>query len=153
MADYFAVPRSLADSAIAAEPPDGNAVVSAERIGEAGLLLWLNLAAGDRSYSIDLGQSLRGQRFAYRPVAGPPGVPSGVLQHRVEAVLSQSGLVTAADGIHLLPTGGNAVLTLALLGKIYPENTVLGEAAPWSAVWSAGKGYGAKFILGTPQPG
>ena len=74
-----------------------------------------------------------------------------MVSHDIGAVLGQPGLVTAHDGIHLLPTDGDAVLTLALLGKIYPENTVLAGTADWSEVLAAGKGYGAKFVIGLPQ--
>jgi hypothetical protein len=151
LADYLAAPRSLLDATATAPAPSGDARVSFERAGDRGLVLWLALDAGDRVYRVDLGQSLRGQRYAYRPAAGRGGVPANVLKHGAQDILSRSGLVTAEGGIHLLPTDGNAILTLALLGKIYPENTVLGEAAPWGTVLSAGKGYGAKFVLGVPQ--
>ncbi len=105
---------------------------------------------------MDLGQCLRGQRFAYRPAAGSAAAaltaaPDDVVSHDIGAVLGQPGLVTADDGIHLLPTGDDAVLSLALLGKIYPENTVLAGTANWSGVLTAGKGYGAKFVIGLPQ--
>ena len=39
---------------------------------------------------------------------------------------------------------------MALLGKIYPENTVLAGAANWGEVLAAGKAYGAKFVIGLP---
>jgi hypothetical protein len=60
--------------------------------------------------------------------------------------------VTADDGIHLLPTGDDPLLTLALLGKLYPGNVVLAGTANWGAVLAAGKGYGARFVLGVPRP-
>lgn len=150
LADYLAAPRSPIGSASGEPPPTGEATILAEPIGERDAVLWLDLSAGARSYKVELGQCLRGQRFAYRPRADGAGTPADVQAHRVEQILAQPGLVTARDGTHLLPTDGNALVTLALLGKIYPENTVLGEAATWSDVVAAGKGYGAKFVLGTP---
>ena len=47
----------------------------------------------------------------------------------------------------MFDTDGDPLLTLALLGKIYPENVVIAGNAPWDAVLAAGKGYGAKFVL------
>ena len=156
-ADYLSAPRSpigpsssdvdfLDEAAIVAEPMDDESVT-----------LRLKLTTSERSYRVDLGQCLRGQRFAYRPAVAavpataPTAAPNDALSHDIGAVLGQPGLVTADDGIHLLPTGGDAVLTLALLGKIYPENTVLAGTADWSNILRAGKGYGAKFVVGLPR--
>lgn len=150
LADYLAAPRSEIGAVADDAPPTGDGTILAERVGEGEAMLWLDLSAGARSYRVELGQCLRGQRFAYRPQAGKGGMSDGVETHRAEEILVQPGLVTAGDGEHIVPTGGNALVTLALLGKIYPENIVLGEAAPWSDVLAAGKGYGAKFVLGTP---
>lgn len=150
LADYLAAPRSAIGPARGEAPPSGDARIVTELTGEGAAVMWLELSAGERSYRVDLGQCLRGQRFAYQPQSGGAGTPADVQTHRAEAILVQPGLVTAEEGTHVLPTGGNALLTLALLGKIYPENSVLGEAAHWSEVVAAGKSYGAKFILGTP---
>jgi hypothetical protein len=156
-ADYLSAPRSpigppsddvdlLAEAAILAEPADEDSV-----------RLRLELTTDQRSYRVDLGQCLRGQRFAYRPIANttaaavPTAAPNDVVSHDIGAVLGQPGLVTADNGIHLLPTDGDAVLTLALLGKIYPENTVLAGTTDWSDILATGKGYGAKFVIDLPQ--
>jgi len=148
--DYFAAPRSQIDDSAVAPPPDGDARLSVERIGECAVILWLVLEAGTVAYSIDLGQCLRGQRYAYQPTSRQGIAPLQVVEHDIGGVLSQHGLLTAKNGIHLLPTKDNAIVQLALLGKIYPENTILGDAAPWAAVLSAGKAYGAKFVVGAP---
>lgn len=150
LVDYLAAARSAIGDGTAGTPPTGDATILAEPVGERAALLWLDLSAGSHSYRVELGQCLRGQRFAYRPQAVREGVAVEAQVHRAQDILVQPGLVTASDGTHLVPTGGNALITLALLGKIYPENTVLGEAAAWSEVLAAGKGYGSKFILGTP---
>ena len=150
LADYLAAPRSGIGAVVDDAAPTGDGTIVAEQISEGEALLWLDLSAGARSYRVELGQCLRGQRFAYRPQAGKDGAAAEAQVHRVQDILVQPGLVTASDGTHLLPTGGSALVTLALLGRIYPENTVLGEAAAWSEVLAAGKGYGSKFILGMP---
>lgn len=150
LSDYLAAPRSAIGDVPEEAPPTGDATILAEPVGEGEAVLWLELSAGTRSYRVELGQCLRGQRFAYRPQAGSVGMSGDAQVHRAEEILVQPGLVTESDGTHLVPTGDNALVTLALLGKIYPENTVLGEAAPWNDVLAAGKSYGAKFVLGTP---
>ncbi|WP_430789699.1 hypothetical protein [Actinoplanes sp. G11-F43] len=68
---------------------------------------------------VDLGQALRGHRFA----GGGPASPGG---RTVSAwpVLTAPGLVHNDDGDALLPAGDDLVL-LALLGRLYPENVVL----------------------------
>jgi hypothetical protein len=148
--DYLAAPRSAIGASAAGGPPTGDGTILAEPVGEGEAILWLDLSAGARSYRVELGQCLRGQRFAHRPQPGREVASGGLETHRVEEILVQPGLVTAPEGKHIVPTGGNALVTLALLGKIYPENVVLGDAAPWNDVLAAGKGYGAKFVLGTP---
>lgn len=148
--DYLAAPRSRIGSGADDAPPTGDATIIAEPVGEGDAILWLDLSAGVRSYRVELGQCLRGQRFAYRPEAGKARTSADAQIHRVEEILVQPGLVTASDGTHLVPTAGNALVTLALLGKIFPENTVLAEAAPLNDVMAAGKKYGAKFVLGLP---
>jgi hypothetical protein len=152
-ADYLSAPRSLIGPPSDDVPLRDEAAIVAEPADEDGVRLRLELTTGQRSYRVDLGQCLRGQRFAYRPVADAAvaAAASDVVSHDIGAVLGQAGLVTAHDGIHLLPTDGDAVLTLALLGKIYPENTVLAGIANWSNILRAGKGYGAKFVVGLPQ--
>ena len=150
LSDYLAAPRSRIGAVADDAPPTGDATIIAEPVVEPDAILWLELSAGVRSYRVELGQCLRGQRFAYRPQASKEGTSDRVDTHRAQDILVQPGLVTASDGKHIVPTGGHALVTLALLGKIYPENVVLGEAAPWSDVLAAGKGYGAQFVLGTP---
>lgn len=153
-ADYLSAPRSpIGPKSDDGSLPDEAAIV-AEPADQDSVRLWLELTTDQRSYRVDLGQCLRGQRFAYKPTAdaAPTSAPNDVLSHDIGAVLGQPGLVTADDGVHLLPIGDDGILTLALLGKIYPENTVLAGAASWGDVLAAGKGYGAKFVIGLPKP-
>lgn len=149
-ADYLSAPRSAIGPPMDGRLEDEASIV-AEATGDDGAILWLTLNAGRHAYRVDLGQCLRGQRFGYRPIAGASTLaPHDVFRHDAGAVLGQPGLVTAEHGVHLLPTGDNALVALALLGKIYPENTVLAGRSAWRDVLAAGKGYGAKFVVGIP---
>jgi hypothetical protein len=141
-ADYLAAPRSTL-----AETSGGDLEQDATIVAE-GSTLWLEIGIDARKHRIDLGQCLRGQRFAYRPAAGrTTRAPVEVTHHPAAGALGAPGLVTAEAGVHVFDTDGDPLLALALLGKIYPENVVLAGTAPRDAVLAAGKGYGAKFVL------
>ncbi|KAL4996696.1 hypothetical protein BDV10DRAFT_186934 [Aspergillus recurvatus] len=111
-----------------------------------------------QSVSVDLGQIARGKRYSY----GPSDSGYSLLNHRVifhaahEISLSGSELGTEADtGIVTASVGGfhviNAeerIVTLAVLGKLYPENVVLlpmGDALERAV--NAGKGFEPKFVV------
>lgn len=144
LADYFAASRSPLGRSAGLHLDDGAAILAE------GTTLLLEIGADGRRHRVDLGQCMRGQRFAYRPAAGATATePLEVKHHGATAALGRPGLVTAESGIHVFDTAGDPLLALALLGKIYPENVVLAESAPWNAVLAAGKGYGAKFVLVT----
>lgn len=87
-------------------------------------------------WTADLGQALRGHRYAARPT-GPQGtsaVDTGAWSGC--AVLREDGAVAVPDG-GLIPTGGQRALTLALLGRLRPGNVVLWtgqDAAPASVL-------------------
>jgi hypothetical protein len=141
-ADYLAAPRNTLGKPSGGQLEDGAAIVAEDAA------LWLEIGADGRTWRIDLGQCLRGQRFAYRPAAGAvPREAIAVTHYDAGAALGQPGLVMADAGVHVFDTGGDPLLTLALLGKIYPENVVVAENSSWDAVLAAGKGYGAKFVL------
>lgn len=107
----------------------------------------------DQCVSVDLGQISRGFRYAYRvtpdsnssfatsdksrnddknPDASMSNESAGFSQsslvHSPTALLTESapGLLSSSKqpSIHVIPTN-SALLTLALLGRIYPENVVL----------------------------
>ncbi|KAI9845001.1 MAG: hypothetical protein M1837_005145 [Sclerophora amabilis] len=113
--------------------------------------------------SVDVGQISRGRRYSYRAdetevrsatetreAAMGFSITSNI--HSSTDVLTQPGhgLVTAEKGgIHLIPAKDN-VVGLALLGKIFPENTVLlspGQSARDAE--NAGKTFsnGPKFVI------
>ncbi|MFC9708689.1 hypothetical protein ACFTRD_11045 [Paenibacillus sp. NPDC056933] len=115
-----------------------------------------SLEKGGCVFTVDLGQLFRGHRFSYRP-EGNINSKSAIMKristsfHRVEDILSHSGLVTNIDeGIHFIPTGRNELVQWALLGKLYPENVVLldkGDEEELEAAFVSGKGYGTQFMV------
>ncbi|GAA1626218.1 hypothetical protein [Actinoplanes couchii] len=72
---------------------------------------------------VDLGQALRGHRFASGGPAAGDGPVLGAWP-----VLTAPGLVENTDGDAVLPAEGDDLVLLALLGRLYPENVVLAGA-------------------------
>ncbi|WP_405628534.1 hypothetical protein [Streptomyces sp. NBC_01174] len=92
----------------------------------------------------DLGQALRGHRFAHREEAAegtpPPPAAGAARTADVRAVPDAPGLVWTQDGeVAVDATGQDDLAVLALLGRLYPENVVLRPAGP-AAVSSGGPG-------------
>ncbi|KAH8600028.1 hypothetical protein B0O99DRAFT_347747 [Bisporella sp. PMI_857] len=112
--------------------------------------------------AVDLGQIARGKRYAYTASSSPglqPSRTSSSLGFSVPSYLhspidiltkSGSGLaVSKRAGIHLIPTR-DSIVKLALLGKIYPENTViLNPGQNPQVVEETGKSFSdsAKFVI------
>ena len=153
--DYFAAERSDAASlpGAAHEPAPGAALT--------GRLVMSQPAQGTRTATIevtdgrgvatvDLGQALRGHRHAYRSAqAATPYLPTEPTPVPLPAwsVLAAPGLVWSPDGAYVVRSPQDALVRLALLGKLYPENVLLfveGTASP------AGKAGPARFELRTP---
>ncbi|WP_339289900.1 hypothetical protein MKY48_16655 [Paenibacillus sp. FSL W8-0187] len=117
--------------------------------------LQFSLEMKGNEVAVDLGQLFRGQRFLYRPqrssYAGSEFIKREYINwHPAEDILSHSGLVTNADGIHFIPTGKNELVLWALLGKLYPENVVLldkGDQEELEAAYVSGKGFGTQFLV------
>jgi hypothetical protein len=84
-------------------------------------------------WAVDLGQALRGHRYAARPA--PDSGPAGAEDRPAAAwsgcaVLRADGAVTLPDGGGVLPTGGQRALVLALLGRLRPGSVVLWAGQP-----------------------
>lgn len=126
------------------------------------LELRLELDTGT-SISVDVGQVCRGHRYAYMAHQSSSSVSENgsrtinheaetppVIVHDALSVLLQSkeqGLVTAQGGLHVITTQ-DPLISLALLGTLYPGNVVLlpkGERLEQAE--KAGKGLQPKFIL------
>ncbi|MBP1974225.1 hypothetical protein [Cohnella thailandensis] len=163
--DYYAAPRSEAGSGTPGnedtlllseghyEQPDVARLLPATDSDRT--MLRFSLEVEGREFSVDLGQLFRGHRFLYRPqgngnadVAFAKRASIGL--HQASVILAHSGLVTNADGIHFIPTGGNELIRWALLGKLYPENVVLldkGDRDELEAAYVSGKGFGTQFLV------
>ncbi len=124
--DYYAEPRSpLPGARVVAGPlPEGRIVAGPVTGGHR--TAHIEVTRDDVTLSTDLGQALRGHRFARRggPGDGRGGPRDGVLVDPW-AVLGADGLVSA-DGVRVDPAGLGDVATLALLGKLYPDGVTVG---------------------------
>ncbi|OXM88350.1 hypothetical protein [Paenibacillus rigui] len=163
--DYYAAPRNEAGTGILGnenilpvsedhydEPSIARLLPNA---GSDRTTLRISLNMEDREFTVDLGQLFRGQRFLYRPQENNNANATVVRRtpislHQAANILSHPGLVTNADGIHFIPTGGNELVLWALLGKLYPENVVLldiGDEEELESAHAVGKGFGTKFLV------
>lgn len=134
--------------------------------GTTALNLVLSFDDG-RTAAVDVGQISRGRRYSYRASDSSAGKQSfktdsttsdvfsgeSLSIHDAVELLSKQpadGLVSAAQGgLHVVPVRDQLV-GLALLGKIYPENTVLlGEGQKANDAEAAGKSFAteAKFVI------
>lgn len=168
--DYYAAARSQLGSGSEASGGEETTLVG---IVEASLqatltsggdqaVITFQLRANEGTYAVDLGQVFRGHRFHYRASSAEGReIDTSTVQekpviahHAAGKVFSLSGLITNEEGTHEIATGGNELVIRALLGKLYPENVVLlerGDAEELEAAVSAGKRFGAKFLLRAGQ--
>ncbi|OJJ78547.1 uncharacterized protein ASPGLDRAFT_160586 [Aspergillus glaucus CBS 516.65] len=130
------------------------------------LELRLELENG-KCISVDVGQVARGHRYAYMAQNPSPPSPSAsvngngttngeaktatAIVHDAASVLLQTeeeGLVTTKQGgLHIIPIQ-DPLVSLAILGKLYPENVVLlPKAERLEQAEKAGKGLEPKFVL------
>ncbi|MGO4751394.1 hypothetical protein AB4212_22730, partial [Streptomyces sp. 2MCAF27] len=137
--DYYAAPRTLIEhlppttgtpgpitTRIVAEP-----VVDGTRTAHVEVT---HAAHNDATARVDLGQCLRGHRFAHRqdPAAHPkahPEAPGDTRTADTWAVLRAPGLVWTEGGdVTLDATEQDNTVVLTLLGRLYPDNVVLRPA-------------------------
>ncbi|KAJ5606619.1 hypothetical protein N7510_009400 [Penicillium lagena] len=116
--------------------------------------------------AIDLGQIARGHRYSYfarqsndlpesteilsDATIEPQKTPASVIVHRPTDIfkIPNTGLLSAkAGGVHVIPAV-DPVVTLAILGRLYPENVILlprNEALCQTE--NAGKGFEPMFVI------
>lgn len=101
-------------------------------------------------FSVDVAWIVHGIQNAYRLSAHEPqsAWANDIYLHDPTALLHKEGLIMAAEeGIHAIPVKHN-VLKLALLGKLYPGNVVLGvKPQDIGKCWTVGKSHGPKFVI------
>ncbi|SHN48152.1 hypothetical protein [Cryptosporangium aurantiacum] len=129
--DYYTAPRTLIETLPgpgAAHALRGRVVAGPVREGIRTARV--EVTRGTASASVDLGQALRGHRFASRqgPAAGGDAGPIRPVDGW--AVLSADGLAWTEDGDVLVDASGqDDLVVLAVLGTLYPENVVLRRAS------------------------
>ncbi|SCB27938.1 hypothetical protein [Rhizobium hainanense] len=151
--DYFAQTKSqIGLVSAASDQGAAHARLEARSIGENEALIDIVVTLGEK-FRIDLGQALRGHRFAYRPAVETYAVRFAELSdeapvtHPLSDLLSLPEIATADSGIHIIQFPDDPLASLAILGKIYPENTIIRGEASWDEVGRSGKKYGARFVL------
>lgn len=121
-------------------------------VSEAGrTLVRLELELAGRRFAIDAGRIARAARYAQASVETTDTDPRAafpVVWHAAEDLLNASGFVSAAQGVHAC--AADSLVTLGLLGVIYPENVIVAQEEPLGALRRCGKGYGALFLIGEP---
>ncbi|MEU8726871.1 MULTISPECIES: hypothetical protein [Streptomyces] len=89
-------------------------------------------------WRVDLGQALRGHRYALRPdAAAEPGPLPETTVVPGRRLLPEPVLFTAAAGRYRVLTEGDPLLALAALGRIHPDANVLYSGQNWPSVRSA----------------
>ncbi len=160
--DYFAAPRAavrppdaMADTALDSEQRSGAStidMVARPSDTTGAMTLSLRVTGSGPDSEIDLGQAVRGHRYAYL-VTGPAGsgaplaAPPQAVRLSVAAVLGADGLLWAEEGTFLVAGTADGQEALAVLGAIYPENVVVSMHGDWPSVVSAGKAGPARFVI------
>ncbi|NEA44508.1 hypothetical protein [Streptomyces sp. SID11385] len=148
--DYYAAPRTLVEDL----PPTGPArspLTARTRPGplaDGARTARIEVTVDGTTTRVDLGQALRGHRYAKRVADGgnDSGAPTGSGSEAgagsdaprtgpVPAVLRAPGLVwtEAAEGASVDASGHPDLVVLALLGRLYPEYVTLRAAGPTEA--------------------
>lgn len=169
--DYYAADRWPLDGAVAG-PGDGAsdrlASASAQLVDsestDGARTVAINVQRGADEARIDLGDALRGHRFAYvEPDDAEPGTDSGghgTERHadaaRVDAetpldpwsVLATPGLGHSETGTWSIDArGASDLVQLALLGRLYPENVILATGREAGTPTTVGKRGPARVIV------
>ncbi|MGI5439750.1 hypothetical protein ACQEV4_20905 [Streptomyces shenzhenensis] len=130
--DYYAAPRTPAEQlppAIAAPGPLTARVVTGPAL-DGTRTARIEVTHNGTTARVDLGQALRGHRFAHRrTTAADAPAADGTVDPW--AVLRAPGLVSArGGGLTVDATGQDDLVVLALLGRLYPDHVVLRSPGP-----------------------
>ncbi|WP_406458479.1 hypothetical protein OH768_29125 [Streptomyces sp. NBC_01622] len=131
--DYYAAPRTLVENlppaTTAPGPPTARTITGPAAEGTRAARI--EITHDGTTAHVDLGQALRGHRYAHRPdpAAGDTRCATAPRTAAVWSALRASGLVwTQAGDVTLDATGQDDLVVLALLGRLYPENVTLRPA-------------------------
>jgi len=130
-ADYYTAPRTLLENlpAPAAAGAAHGRVVRGP-VSDGVRTARIEVTNGGVTTSVDLGQALRGHRFAAVQGSVTGTAASGARSVDLGAVLRADGLAWTETGdVALDAIGQDDLVVLALLGRLYPENVVLRAGA------------------------
>ncbi|MGW8526536.1 hypothetical protein [Nocardiopsis sp. NPDC055824] len=155
--DYYAAPRTPVEDLPPADPAPGS--LTARTVtglpADGTRTARIEVTGDGATVRVDLGQALRGHRYAHRPAPAAddahPG--TGSRATTVWSALGAPGLVwTRAGETTLDAAGQNDLVVLALLGRLYPENVTL-RPVGGSAARRAGAGTGpGRLVVLTDPP-
>ncbi|MFC9685203.1 hypothetical protein [Streptomyces sp. NPDC056948] len=154
--DYYAAPRTLVEDLPPANTASGplTARTITGPITDGTRTARIEITHDGTTAHVDLGQALRGHRFAHRPdpVTGAAHSAAAPRTAHVWSALHAPGLVwTQAGDVTLDATGQDDLVVLALLGGLYPENVSLRPAGSSAARTTAdGTGPSRLVILVDP---
>ncbi|MFE5737774.1 hypothetical protein [Streptomyces celluloflavus] len=154
--DYYAAPRTLVEDLPLAHTAPGplTARIGTGPVADGTRTAGIEITRDGTTARVDLGQALRGHRFAHRPdpAAGDADSDTAPRTAAVWSALRAPGLVwTQAGDVTLDATGQDDLVVLALLGRLYPENVALRPAGRSAAPTpSAGTGPSRLVTLVDP---
>lgn len=162
--NYYEAPRAVAGAiAREGETPSvagatARVVASSSADGRSHAAIEITDPRGDFVASIDLGQALRGHRYAYPTAGCDEASASGASEWIAGAtslsavdVLTADGMVWDESGDYVIDAGQDGLVALALLGSVYPENVVLREASDPRSPAAVGKTGPARFVVTLPD--
>jgi hypothetical protein len=101
---------------------------------------------------LDLGQALRGHRFAHQTAATDAATVGNTRTAELWTALRAPGLLWTQDGdVTLEATGQDNLVALALLGRLYPDNVVLRPAGHHAGPAAAGTNGPGRLIVDLPD--
>lgn len=154
--DYYAAPRTLVEDLPPANTASGplTARTGTGPVAGGTRTARIEVTHDGTTAHVDLGQALRGHRFAHRsdPAAGDAHTDAAPRTATVWSALRAPGLVwTQAGDVTLDATGQDDLVVLALLGRLYPENMTL-HPAGHSAARTTTDGTGPSRLVTVVDP-
>lgn len=155
VADYYAAPRTLVDQLPPAtgtpRPATGRIVTGPAADGTR--TAHIEVTSDGTVARVDLGQALRGHRFA-RQAPAPEAAPAGETRTAdLWDVLRAPGLVWTETGqVTVDATAQDDLVALALLGRLYPENVALRTTGPHAPPATADRDRPGLIVIDLPDP-
>ncbi|MER5799017.1 hypothetical protein [Streptomyces mirabilis] len=152
--DYYAAPRTLVEHlppATGTPGPVRGRIVTGPVV-DGSRTARIEVTHDGTTAHIDLGQALRGHRFAHRaPTAGDATVGDARTAD-LWAVLRATGLVWTEGGdVTLDATGQDEFVVLGLLGRLYPDNVFLRPAGRHADPTTTGRNGPSRLVIDLPD--